>query len=269
MSVFSENPVLTKEIRSRLRARKQGKGNCIAAYCVVGLVVFLLYYYGLQGILSGDARSSGEFLYLFYKVGIEITLILFMAPSLAASAITQEREQQTWNALLLSRLSSAEIVIGKFIAAMLPVLLILLVFAPLTFIAAVLGGIGPIPYLLSNLMLIATLVFFTATSLYWSWFCRRTFVATSFSFSTVMFFVLGTVLIYGLVVTASSERSLNADDFVVMWLNPYYAMSKLLDKMNPNEPVGIVCITFYLLAAALLLLLMIRRLPYGAKELEQ
>lgn len=270
MSVFTENPVLAKEIRSRLRARKQGKGNRFAAFGVVGLVVLLLYYYGLEGILKGDARSSGEFLYLFYKIGIELTLVLFMTPSLAASAITQEREQQTWNALLLSRLTSAEIVIGKFIAATLPILIILLVFAPLTLIAAALGGIGPVPYLLSNLMLLATLAFFTATSLYWSWFCKRTFVATSFSFATVMFFVVGTILIWGLVVTASSGRSPGPDEFVLTWLNPYVAMTKLLSKSSlQNEGPGLFCIAFYLLGTVLLLFLMIRRLPYGAKELEQ
>ncbi len=269
MGVFSENPVLAKEIRSRLRARKQSKGNRFAAYSVVGLVVFLLYFYGLRAMLTGDARSSSEFLYVFYTIGIELTLILFMVPSLASSAITQEREQQTWNALLLSRLTAGEIVMGKFIAALFPVLLVLAVFAPLTFMAAVLGAIDPVQYLLSNLLLLATLAFFTATSLYWSWFCRRTFVATSFAFATVMFFIVGTLLIWGLIVTASGGRSLGTNEFFLMWLNPYVAMTGLLDQQRPNESVGIVCIIVYLLTAALLLLLLIRRLPYGAKELEQ
>jgi ABC-type transport system involved in multi-copper enzyme maturation permease subunit len=269
VTVFSENPVLIKEVRGRLRARRQGRANQIAAYSVIGLVAFLLYFFGLRSLLFGDARANGEGLFLFYRLFIEMLIALFMTPAIAASSITKEREQQTWNALLLSRLTTAEIVIGKYVAALLPTFLVLFLFFPLVLIASAVGQVGVARYVGSTLCLGVTVAFYGALSLFWSWACRRTFVATAFSFASVMFFSLGTLLIWVLVSVAATDRSMSPFDFFLNWLNPWVAMIALTDNNPRYFFVGVVYMIACLLATLILLLVLIQRLPHGAKELEQ
>jgi ABC-2 type transport system permease protein len=269
MGVFFDNPVLAKEVRTRLRARRQSKASRVAAFVVVGLVVGILYYYGLVALFSSNGRSNGEGLYIFYTLGIELTIILFLIPSLAAAAITQEREQQTWNALLLSRLTAGEIVFGKFFAALLPALIILGLFFPLKLLAAVAAGMPFLRYAISNLLLLATIGFYTAVSLFWSWRCKRTFVATSSSFGTVLLFVIGTFLVFGLFAVASPRRGLSPEEFPPLWVNPYMAMWWTLENRSGNLPIALTCLVLYLLGTLVLTLMVTHRLAHGAKELEQ
>jgi ABC-type transport system involved in multi-copper enzyme maturation permease subunit len=269
MGVLFENPVLSKEIRSRLRARRQSKASRVAAYVVVAFVVGILYYYGLAALFSSNSQSNGEGLYIFYTLGIELTIILFLIPSLAAASITQEREQQTWNALLLSRLTAGEIVFGKFFAALLPALIILGLFFPLKLLAAVAAGMPLYRYFFSNFLLLATVAFFSALSLFWSWRCRRTFVATSSSFGTVLFFVIGTFILYGLFSVAVPRNGVSPEEFAPLWVNPYMAMWWVLENRSDNLPVGLTCLALYLLGTIVTLLYVTRRLTHGAKELEQ
>src|SRR4028118_643948 len=114
MGTFIENPVLQKEMSSQFRARRQTKGMRVASMLCAGAIVLLLYYFGARAILhtSNDARDC-----FMAMISLQMVLILFLAPSLTAGAITQEREQQTWNALLLSRLSGAEPRVARAVGA--------------------------------------------------------------------------------------------------------------------------------------------------------
>ena len=271
MAFWQENPVLVKEVRGRLRARRQSKGSRNAAFFVVGGIVLLLYYFGTRAILgSGGGASQAEGMYVFFTLGVEMTLILFLVPPLAAGSITQEREQQTWNALLLSRLTAREIVLGKFVAALLPTVLILAIFFPLCLLAAFVGGMPLGAYGMSNLLLLATAAFFTSLSLFWSWAYRRTYVATSASFASVAFFTVGTFLIWGLVETARrSGNSYRVEDFVPMWLNPYLAMWFVLDSGERHYGQAVFYAAFCLIMSGVLLYVITKRLTKGPKEMEQ
>jgi hypothetical protein len=61
---------------------------------------------------------------------------------LAAAAVAQEKDRQTLLLLLLTRLTNSELVLGKLLASMLSVLVMLLAALPLFAILAILGGIS-------------------------------------------------------------------------------------------------------------------------------
>lgn len=271
MGLLLGNPVLAKEVRSRLRARRQSRGARAAAVFTIGVVLLLFYYYGLGGILEGGTGSA-QGVYSFLFNGLLLTMILFLVPPLAAGAITQEREQQTWNTLLLTRLTAGEIVVGKFVASLLPVLLLLLLVAPLILLAAIAGELSLRVFLLSNLLLLATLAFIAAVSLFCSWALRRTFTATSAAYGVVAFLVVGTYLLYGLweIGRINAQQPGREEHFVLLWLNPYHAMGYLLaHEARRDLGIGLVYIAFCVLGTLALLFTMTRRLARGPKELEQ
>lgn len=278
VGMLTENPILAKEMRARLRSRKQSKSSRIASAVCIVIAVGLLYYFGLVSLFGSSATFRGRDLYGISIIGFQITLLALITPSLASGSITQEREQQTWNALLLSRLTRSEILLGKYVACLLPILTILGLFVPIDIIAAYTGEIGFLKFFLSHLLLLSTALFYTAISLYFSWASRRTFVATTASLSTLLFFVAGTPLLYGLWEIARLNQSSRGEDFIPLWLNPYYAMANLLYSYSggnlstvttENMTITLTNILVCLIGASLLLGRAMHRLTKGPKELEQ
>lgn len=275
MGAFIDNPVLSKEIRSRLRARKQGRANRIAAIIMTCAVVTLLYYFGGRAILRSDSGSNAaRDMYMVFTIMIQATLVLFLVPALTAGAITQEREQQTWNALLLSRLTPEEIVVGKLVASLLPAFVVLAVFAPLGLLAAAAGDIPAGQYLLSNLLLVTSAVFYAAIALFCSWAYRRTYIATAASFGIVAFFAVGTLILYGLWQTAHPGNYVRVEEFVPMWLNPYMAHLSVVENLNGsgsgrNMSPALFHIFASVVGTLVLTGTVIGRLSRGPKELEQ
>jgi ABC-type transport system involved in multi-copper enzyme maturation permease subunit len=269
VGILTENPILAKEMRARLRSRKQTKANRIASIICTTLVVGLLYYLGLVALFDTKSPFRGRDLYGVSVIGFQLTLLILITPSLAAGSITQEREQQTWNALLLSRLTRAEIVLGKYLACLLPVLAILALFVPIDIIAAYIGEIGILRFVASHLLLLGTALFYCAIGLYFSWASRRTFVATTASLSVIILLAVGTPLLYGLWEIATLNRLSGPESFPPLWLNPYYAMTELLDENRKNLTVGLVNIIVCFGGTIFLLWRATHRLAKGPKELEQ
>ncbi|MBB6053805.1 ABC transporter permease subunit [Armatimonas rosea] len=270
MSVFTENPVLYKEITTRFQLRRQSKANRIVIYCIVGLVIPLFYWFSLRAILysqTGARDAFGMFLTVF-----ETSLVVLLTPAMLASTITIEREKQTWNALLLSKLTHTEIVGGKFIGGLLPTLATLLVFFPLNIAAACVGTVTLAQFVLAHVLLLATTFFYGALGMFCSWACRRTQVATATAAGTVAFLVLGSPLALSLWQSVAGYNSYGRDatlSFMPLWSNPYYAMTELtMNQSNDIHPEVAVLLTLGSLVGAVLLLVAItRKLAHGPKEM--
>ena len=274
MSAIRDNPVLWKELRGRARGRKQTRLNRATIVAMAALSVGALYWFGVRGILATEGARSARDLFALFTIGIEVTLLLFMAPSLSAGSISQERERQTWNALLLSRLRPSEIVWGKYLAAMLLPLGLVTLFAPLNLLAAVVANMAAVDVILSGLHLLATLFFFSAVGLFCSWALRRTFLSTAAAFAVTGFCVVGPPILYGLAQVAYSGNGPypNATDFPPFWMNPYMPIAVMLELEGREErrlvpEVGYLL--FCLVGTAALLGIMTRRLARGPRELEQ
>jgi ABC-type transport system involved in multi-copper enzyme maturation permease subunit len=269
MGTFSDNPVLQKELRSQMRARRQTRGVRAATIFVVSAIVLLLYYYGARAILRSSSDARDVFTGMVF---LQLLLVILLAPSLTASAITQEREQQTWNSLLLSRLTSDEIVVGKLIARLVPAAMVLTMFVPLGILAAFVGEIKMTTFGVSYLLLVFTAVFFATIGLFCSWAWRRSVAATSATFGAIAFLVVGTALLWGLWAIAHPTEGNDVESFPLMWLNPFVAVSIVVSQIGQGDP-NIAPLIAFLIACVLgtlgLLWATIRRLSFGPKELEQ
>ena len=73
---------------------------------------------------------------------VELGLICLLAPALTADLISGERERQTLDLLLVTPLSRRQIVIGKLVAALGSLLLLIVLALPIQALAVLIGGIG-------------------------------------------------------------------------------------------------------------------------------
>ena len=278
MGLITDNPVLEREVRGRLRLRRKGAGRAIPVVAwPIGLVALYFYARGLTGIGRGPIQDARELLpWLVYGA---LTLIVLLAPALASTAITQEREQQTWDALATTRLSAWEILFGKWIGRQLIPWLIIVLALPYLLACAFFGGMGLAILPAALVFLVVTTGFYSALGLLCSFQARRTAGATATALTVTAFFCVGTLIIdqvIGLLLPHPWPRTSSS----VMWLNPFFAFSALLSLLNPsNGGQGYseyssdsypLIVSFYLLvavaAAAAALRFMVSRYGHAVRE---
>ena len=83
----------------------------------------------------------GGILYLMFAM-LQLTLMLFFAPLFTAAAISYEKDRRTFTLLLMTDLSDLEIVLGKLVAGLLNILMILAASIGLVSLCAFFGGIS-------------------------------------------------------------------------------------------------------------------------------
>jgi ABC-type transport system involved in multi-copper enzyme maturation permease subunit len=259
MGFFTDNPVLEREVRGRLRLRRKGAGRAIPVVAwPIALVAFYFYARGLSAIGRGTSRDAQDLLpVLVYGV---LTLIVLLAPALASTAITQEREQQTWDALATTRLSAWEILFGKWVGRQLiPWLMIALAF-PYLLTCTVRGELGAALLPATLVFLVVTTTFYSALGLLCSFQARRTAGATATALTVTALLCVGTLVVdqvIGIFMSHPGQRGNSS----VLWLNPFFALNALLSWLDqssanqggsgyPVEPNPLVAGSYLLVSVA-------------------
>ena len=95
-------------------------------------------------------------------------VVLLMTPALVAGAIADERQRKTLHYLMASRLSSAQIILGKVAARLLRVAVIGAIGLPVLSLISLFGGIDPVLVLLVYSATATTTFFLAGVSIYCS-----------------------------------------------------------------------------------------------------
>jgi ABC-type transport system involved in multi-copper enzyme maturation permease subunit len=136
-------PVFTREVV--IAPRRPRTYIARAAYVCLLLVLMCTAWLVLTGTQTvrdvGDVARFGVVLFQLLSP-LQLSLAMFFSAMLAASAVAQEKDRRTMVLLLLTRLSNGELVLGKLLASLLQVLVMLAAGLPLFMLAALLGGIS-------------------------------------------------------------------------------------------------------------------------------
>jgi ABC-2 type transport system permease protein len=134
------NPVLLKEIKVKMRSWKAV--GIIGGYLSVlaAVALFITYANSADVYSSTISPESSVGAYTGIAV-IQFILILFIAPALTAGAVAGERERQTLDLLLCTNLAPQAIVIGKLLASMSHILILIIASLPMFSIVFLYGGI--------------------------------------------------------------------------------------------------------------------------------
>jgi ABC-2 type transport system permease protein len=235
MGIFTDNPVLGREMRSRLRLRKIESNKPLAVVsAVVGLGIVWFYIKGLVGIAHGqvdDARSFWSYLVLFL-----LLLIVIITPALLSTAITQEREQQTWEALATTRLTAAQVLLGKWLGrlslAVLPVVILL----PFLIGCAVKGALNLLTLPITLLFFVVTIAGYGVLGLLCSFFSRKTVSATVTALTITIALCVGTPIVAAMMpdFLRAATSDYTYQDPIILWFNPFYALSALVSSVEPQ-----------------------------------
>ena len=136
-------PVFTRELvtvprRSRLYvARATYVAGLLLLMCTAWLILT-----GTQIVRNvGDLARFGTMLFQILAP-LQLALGLFFSAIMAASGVAQEKDRRTLVLLLLTNLSNSELVLGKLLASMLTVLVLLASSLPVFVVNSLFGGVS-------------------------------------------------------------------------------------------------------------------------------
>src|SRR5688572_12401507 len=90
----------------------------------------------------GDMAKFGSIFFLIVTP-LQLALLTFLAALRSASGVAQEKDKKTILLLLMTRLSNHELVLGKLLASLLDVLVMLATAAPIFMLLTLFGGVSP------------------------------------------------------------------------------------------------------------------------------
>ena len=153
MHIVSEHPLLAKELRSILMpAGTQSRAGSLRWTLIGGAIGMMFVFTILTAADGADFRQNAA-----NRVYLGIAAAIWITGQTAATSIPKEREKQTWNAMLLSRISLREIVASKGIAACVPGLLIMLAILPMLIIGMFASGTALHAFVTAPLLMLTTL----------------------------------------------------------------------------------------------------------------
>jgi hypothetical protein len=216
--VRDPNPILLKELRATLRTPLFVR----FLYLCTGLVaiVVLMGSATFSGTNTAPAEVGRAIFHLFF--GTLALVLVFAAPSQAASAFTLEKETKTWESLLLSGMSPTRIVLGKFFAVYGSILLVVIAVAPVIGVGFLFGGVSPLAVLVGFGWLLGALA--VAVSFGIAVSVRMESTRSSVSATTVIFIPLALMWSAAVVALGEPARSAWGTPFDgPIWFGPAFA----------------------------------------------
>jgi ABC-type transport system involved in multi-copper enzyme maturation permease subunit len=183
---LNNNPVLQRELLFNLRKRRAFA--LLAVYLgLLGGVVYLAWP-EQQRLDMTNSAAAKDLVNIFF-LG-QYVLASLMAPSFAAGAISGEKERKTYEMLLASPLRPGAIVIGKLMASLCHLAILVFASLPIVMLCLPLGGVSMYEVLAAYFGLIISVCTFGMLSLACSSYFKRTAAALVVSYLLVLPLVL-------------------------------------------------------------------------------
>ncbi len=219
------NPLFEKEIRFELF----GRGTLLIRLILfVSLLAALPFF--IASLFQGDQWVFGFYMLMF---------VILLAPSLAAGAFTQEREMATFDLLLTSSITPAQILKAKILANLRSIgvltafQIVLLFFAMLRYLVDAAHADSTLAYAWINgkiilgtlLVVAATTLFATLLSSLLSMICRTTLRSMVYSYLVVGFLFMAPPVAFTILTTLGRYQTEQIQQY--MFTSPFYALLAL------------------------------------------
>ena len=178
------NPVALKELRGRMRGARAFIVLTIyvALMSIFAVVLYAIYTASASVAVATTGGVVGKLIFAGV-VAVELFLVCFVAPAFTAGSVSGERERQTYDLLRTTLLPGRRVVMGKLLAALAYILLLLIVAIPLQSLAFLMGGVTIEEVLLSLWLLAVTAFGYGTVGIFASVATRRTLNASVLTYT--------------------------------------------------------------------------------------
>ncbi len=245
--MLRDNPVMMKELRSRMRGRRAFVVLTIylGVMSLLLTLIYLAYASAARQPFGPDPRQAGKVV-LASVVGVEVLLAVFIAPAFTAGAITGEKERQTYDLLRTTLLPANWFVMGKLQSALAYVLLLIVASIPLQSIAFLLGGVALEELLVSQLLVIVAAVAYAIYGLFCSSLLRSTLAASVATFAGTIFFTVGVPILVAIGGSFTSSLLFGYTSGIPGWVGEVLLVHAGLFLASLNLPATLIVSEIFL-----------------------
>lgn len=154
----------------------------LVAVPFVGMIVLVA-----EGYSYGATELSYRTLINMYMtlIWLETIAICFLTPALTAGCISIEKERQTLEVLLTTKMTTWQIIKGKYFSSIMLVLMLIVSGLPVMSLVYIYGGISLWQMLLMILVLIATTMYVASFGVFFSTLVKNTIVSVILTYITI------------------------------------------------------------------------------------
>lgn len=248
------NPILVRVVSGASRRVRHLwlRFGYLAALIGVVAIALAAYMNGISPSLSELAKGASQT--FKWASTAQLLMMCFLAPAFTAAAITQERDAQTYNILLTTPLSSAQIVFGSLMSRLYFVIMLLVAGLPIFLMTMVYGGVTTAQVFESFMLSACTAIVTGSLAIFIAMLgvgTRRTI----FSFYLLIaFYLVGIALLGQWNQTWVAESTPTVTGRQMSWLtflHPFLSLDVALNRVNaPSEAhlAGYSAMTRYALA---------------------
>ncbi len=196
------NPILRNEMKTD--SRRFRFYLLLMLYVVlIGLPVLIFYHVCSKSYRINASDFSGMYVFL---ACMQAVILMFIVPALTANAITSEREKQTLDILLTTKMTPRSIIWGKLLAAISKVILLIVCVMPIYAVVLFLGGIRLSHIISINLYLIITTIFVGTLCIWISTVVKTSKFANVAAYFIELGFIVGVPVIVLISVLLNESR---------------------------------------------------------------
>lgn len=200
------NPVYRRETTVSARSFKLAL-ILLVFNAILALVALLNMYSTLAQVrLTAEIQYSSFLdLYVFVAV-LEFIMVVFIMPALTAGGISGERERQTLDLMLTTRMTPAQIVMGKLMASLSTMFLLIVSSFPILALVFVYGGVTMRDIGMLMLCYMAAALFIGSLGICCSAVFKKSTLSTVAAYGVMAAVVIGTYGVNQFAVYMSSMR---------------------------------------------------------------
>lgn len=240
------NPIVKKDVRVQARSLK----ICLGVF-FYELILALVFFFAMF-IIQQERRYSTTNIYSYmvwlYPI-LSITQLVILGvvvPVRTASAISGEKERQTFDIMMTTSMTPFAVIMGKIMTAIMQSMFFVVASMPIMALPFIIGGISW-DYLFWFLAISLLVSFFSASiGILCSSICRKSISAVILSYGFYLIFFLGTVLpclIYVLTnqsyygMSSPPAYSYGENWFLFLLLNPAVYLTEFYSRVMTGQSV--------------------------------
>ncbi len=190
--ILTQNPIILKELRSRMRGNRAFVVLTIYLLGMVALIgaVYVPISLSYNTVGGPDLADVGKIVFGMIVL-VQVFLVTFIAPAFTAGSISGEKQNQSYDLLRTTLLTPRQLVLGKISSALSYIFLLIFASLPIQSIAFFLGGVTGGEILIGMMLISVTAVTLALIGLYFSTLVKTTMASTVGTYAAAIFLLIG------------------------------------------------------------------------------
>lgn len=235
------NPVLRREAQTSLRNWKIFAAITVYVSLIAGAAGIFIWGNLYSSYTNGFDPKTTVMMYAILS-GFQLGLILITVPALTAGSISGERERQTLDLLLITKMSPFAIIFGKLISSLGIVILMILSTVPIFAIIFYFGGLSLLSLLGMTLFLLVVACMVGSISIFFSTIFKKTVVSMVLVYLLIGILTGGTMIAFLIYSELAYEIYDSGPGFfsvlVFLTANPGVGFFSIIDHQTGSDVIS-------------------------------